>query len=459
MRVRIRPGGAVAGEAVVPGDKSVAHRWLILAATAEGVSQLSGLPRALDVRSTGRVMATLVPSARASLEAWLAKGALPEEAHGFTWDPAHVPANGTDVVVEAEGRRGLVAPDGVLDCGNSGTTLRLLCGVLASTSFSAVLTGDQSLRARPMERIAGPLRRMGAEVVTERGRPPVRIGGAVLRGIVHVQDPPSAQVKGALLFAGLGATGETTVREAVPTRDHTERALEHLGAPVQRLQDGVRIAAYRHGGFRATVPGDVSSAAFLVGAAALTRSSLVVRHVGLNPTRTSFLRVLDRMGVPTRARILGEELGEPVGDLEVVEGSELRPVTVDAGELALVIDEVPVLAALAASASGESRFLGASELRVKESDRLNGLASLVRALGGSASVEGDDLVVGGGRLRGGHADARGDHRMAMAGAVAALAATADSTIDGMESVAVSFPGFVTALRSLGARLEVADDDH
>lgn len=331
--------------------------------------------------------------------------------------------------------------------------MRLLAGVLAPCPFETVLTGDESLRARPMERIADPLRRMGAAVETAEGCPPISVRGAKLHGIRHAPTVPSAQVKGAVLLAGLAADGTTTVVEPVPTRDHTERALAHLGAPVRVTEDGeVSLDAFRHEGFSARVPGDVSSAAFLVAAAALTGGGLTLERVGLNRSRTAFLAVMERMGVRTRTRVDDTELGEPVGRLEVLSCRGLRGTTVDPSELPLVIDEVPVLTALAAHADGDTRFLGASELRVKESDRLGGLARAVRALGGHAAAETDDLVVAGGGLDGGRVDPGGDHRMIMALCVAGLAARSAVEVEGVEAADVSFPGFVETLRALGARI-------
>lgn len=377
---------------------------------------------------------------------------------GFTVDGRVGPTEGrTELVIEGEGRDGLRSPGRPLDCGNSGTTMRLLIGVLAASPFACTLTGDESLRARPMERVAAPLREMGAWVHTDRGHPPVEVHGGPLRGIHHVLAVPTAQAKGAILLAGLAADGWTTVVEPAGTRDHTERALRRLGAPV-RLEEGegtVSVSRFQHEGFEAEVPGDVSSAAFLVGAATLTGGELIIRGVGLNPTRTRFLSVLDRMGVGTELRLIGEELGEPVGELFVARLAGLLGTEVEARELPLVIDEVPVLATLAAHAEGETRFAGAAELRAKESDRLTGVAEIVRDLGGLARVEGEDLVVEGGGLAGGRTSARGDHRLAMAAVVAALGARAPCEIDGMEWSEVSFPGFVTALRALGARVGAA----
>jgi 3-phosphoshikimate 1-carboxyvinyltransferase len=331
--------------------------------------------------------------------------------------------------------------------------MRLLAGVLAAAPFETELLGDRSLSARPMERVAEPLRAMGAEVRTADGHAPLVVRGGHLHGIEHRTDVPSAQVKSAVILAGLAADGETTVIEPTPTRDHTERALAHLGAPIEVDAGRVAVRSFQHGGFAAEVPGDVSSAAFLVAAAALTGTGLVVEGVGLNPSRTRFLDVLERMGVRSRVEVEGEDLGEPRGRLEVEPGAGLSGTRIEAGEVPLVIDEVPVLAVLAAYARGETSFEGAGELRVKESDRLGGIADAIRGLGGDAAVDGERLVVAGGGLRGGPADAHGDHRMAMAITVAALAADEPVSIEGIEAAEVTFPAFVPALVALGARIE------
>lgn len=307
-----------------------------------------------------------------------------------------------------------------------------------------------------MERVAEPLRAMGADVTTEDGHPPLTIHGRDLRGIRFEAGVPSAQVKSAVLFAALAADGPTAVIEPVPTRDHTERALAALGAPLRVTEDGVLLdGPFQHEGFGGKVPGDPSSAAFLLAAAALTGGGLTLLGVGLNPTRLAFVEVLRRMGVEVGIEVEGEELGEPVGRMRLAPSGALRPVRVVAGEVPSVIDEVPILAALAAHADGASRFEGASELRVKESDRLSVLAEGLRAMGGDAADEGDDLVVGGGGLAGGSARSAGDHRMGMALTVAAMAARKPSQIDGVESAAVSFPGFFGLLASLGADVEVS----
>jgi 3-phosphoshikimate 1-carboxyvinyltransferase len=454
MRIRVQPGAPIGGETTVPGDKSIAHRWLILAATADGTSLVAGLPPSLDVRSTASCLAHLSPRARPALDLWARKAVAPVEGGRSTWNVETSSDVDTPLEVEAEGRAGLGAPEVDLDCGNSGTTMRLLAGVLAASPFESVLVGDPSLSSRPMERVAAPLRAMGAGVETSEGHAPLRIAGGRLRGIRYETGVPSAQVKSALLLAGTAAEGTTTVVETAPTRDHTERALAALGAPLTREGTTVHISHFQHGGLRGRVPGDPSSGAFLLVAAALTGGSVTIRDVGLNPSRLRYLDVMRRMGLAIEVSKEREEVGEPVGSIRAHAPDALAGTVVDPEELPLVIDEVPVLGALAAHARDATRFLRAAELRVKESDRLRGLVDGIRSLGGDATVEGDDLVVTGGGLAGGTATAGGDHRMAMALCVAAVAAREACEIDGVESADVSFPGFVTELRALGAAVEV-----
>jgi len=457
MKARVTPGGTVAGQARVPGDKSISHRWLLLAATAAGRSRLEGLPRSLDTSSTAGCLALLAPPVRPALEAWGSSPGVTDERHGSTWNREASTLDLEVLDLHGEGRGSLRPPGRDLWCGNSGTSMRLLAGLVASAPFATVLMGDESLSTRPMERVAEPLRAMGADVTTEDGHPPITIHGRDhLRGIRFEAGVPSAQVKSAVLLAALTAEGPTAVVEPVPTRDHTERALAALGAPIHVAEDGVLLdGPFQHEGFRGTVPGDPSSAAFLLGAAALTGGALTLLGVGLNPTRLAFVEVLRRMGVEVEVEVGGEELGEPVGRMRLEPSGSLRPVRVAAAEVSSVIDEVPILAALAVHADGVSTFEGATELRVKESDRLSVLAEGLRALGGDAADDGDDLVVSGGSLAGGSARSAGDHRMAMALTVAAVAARTPSLIDGVESAAVSFPGFFGLLASLGADVEVS----
>jgi 3-phosphoshikimate 1-carboxyvinyltransferase len=455
MDVEIIPGSALRGDAEVPGDKSIAHRWLILAATGLGRSQITGAPPSLDVRSTAQCLARVSPKARPSLDVFVKKGASGVEGGGSTWNDDGTVRFVTTLEVEGEGRSGLVAPHGPLDCGNSGTTMRLLAGVLASAPFRSVLTGDRSLSARPMERVAGPLREMGAEITTQEGHAPMAVEGRGLHAITFAPDVPTAQVKSAVLLAALTAEGETVVREPAPTRDHTERALRALGAPVSIEAGEIRLGAFQHPGFAGRVPGDPSSAAFVIAAAALTGSPLVLREVGLNPSRLHFLEVMERMGVRTACTVERTEVGEPVGSIEVEACRAIGPVVVQPDELPLVIDEVPILAGLAVHAGGDSWFNGARELRVKESDRVAAIVGAIRALGGIAADEGDDLVLAGGGLDGGRASSGGDHRIAMAMAVAALGGRGPSVVEGIEAADVSFPGFVSTLRALGASIEVS----
>ena len=454
MRLLVAPGSSLSGELSVPGDKSVSHRWLILSSTARGASQIHGLPQSLDVRATAACLAAVAPAARPALEAWSRNGGPAREPGGSTWNDG-TPRGGTARLdLQGEGREQLHLPQADLDCANSGTTMRLLAGLLAGLPLNAVLVGDASLSARPMERVAEPLRQMGASVATVDGHAPITISGGRLRGITYRGPVPTAQVKSAVLFAGLGAEGVTIVEEAAATRDHTERALRALGAPISIEGTTIRLESFQHGGFQGHVPGDPSSAAFIVAAAALTGSEVTIRGVGLNPSRLHFLKVMARMGVRTEARVDHDSMGEPVGDLWVAPASTITATTVTPDEVPLIVDEIPVLAAMAVHAPGDSWFLGAGELQVKESNRLAGTAGGLRALGGSAGAEGEDLVIAGGGLRGGSVHAGSDHRMAMAFAIAALAADGPCAIEDIEAADVSFPGFADALVGLGARVEV-----
>jgi 3-phosphoshikimate 1-carboxyvinyltransferase len=296
---------------------------------------------------------------------------------------------------------------------------------------------------------------MGARIATVEGHAPLTIVGDDLHGIEHRPSVPSAQVKSAVLLAGAQASGSTTVVESVGTRDHTERALTALGAPVRLSEGAVSVSAFQHQGFSGQLPGDPSSAAFLVAAAALSGSQVTLVGVGLNPTRLHFVDVMRRMGVRIHTHVDTDELGEPVGTIHVDPCDGIVPTRLAADEIPRVIDEIPVLASLAAFAPAETWFLGVGELRVKESDRLSAVVSGLRALGGEAAAEGEDLVIVGGGLDGGRVASGDDHRMAMSLTVAALGATGPSTIEGIEAADVSFPGFTAALRKLGADVEAS----
>ncbi len=425
------PGGrSLVGTLTAPGDKSISHRALLLAALAEGTSTITGLSGGDDVERTAGAVEAL--------------GARVARKDG--------------VVTVSGGRSRLRAPIETVDLGNSGTGMRLLTGVVAALAGTTRLTGDASLRSRPMDRVAEPLGRMGATVegYGPNCLPPLSVTGGSLQGIDYTPPMASAQVKSAVLLAGLDAAGETVVREPVATRAHTEEMLAAAGADltVERAGNGrvirVRRSSLQPGRF--AVPGDPSQAAFWVVAGVVVPGSRVtVTGVHLGEERTGFLAVLDRMG----AGITVVEDGTATGSL-TAEWAPLIGTTVDAAEIPS-LDEVPVLAVAAAVAEGPTRFRGVGELRVKESDRLEGTVALVRAFGGTATVEGDDLLVAGGaRLVPGQVDARGDHRMAMAAAVAgaACAAPGPSIVTGWEAVATSYPGFAAALEGLaegGAR--------
>lgn len=356
--------------------------------------------------------------------------------------------------VHGAGMRGLRAPAAPLDLGNSGTAMRLLAGILCAQSFDSVLVGDASLMRRPMERVAVPLRRMGAGVRTDGGRPPVAIaGGRSLRGAAHVLDVASAQVKSAILLAGLYARGRTSVTEPRPSRDHTERMLAQFGVPV--AQDGASVALEGPASLTATqveVPGDFSSAAFFVVAAAIAGATpVLIRGVGVNPTRTGLLEALRLMGADLRLHPRADLGGEPVADIEA-RPSRLRGIAVPHELVASMIDEFPVLLAAAAVAEGETVVTGAAELRVKESDRIAAMAAGLTALGVRLETRPDGILVHGGPVSGGIVESHGDHRVAMAFAVLGARATAPVVVRDVQNVATSFPGFAATAARAGLRL-------
>jgi 3-phosphoshikimate 1-carboxyvinyltransferase len=425
--VRSRP--RLAGSCRPPGDKSLSHRALILAALAGGETEIHGLNPGEDVESTARCLRALGVRIRRRGDAW-------EVAGG--------------------GREALRKPAGPLECGNSGTTMRLLAGVAAGLPFRTELRGDASLSARPMARIARPLRLMGARVEGRRFgaeiHAPLVIRGGPLRRIRWRQEVASAQVKSAVLLAAWTAGVTVEVEEPVRSRDHTERMMRALGVPVTRVAGGVRLGK---GGTLAApegrVPGDPSAAAFLAaGAAALPGSRLGVEGVGLNPTRTGFFRVLARAGARMTVEAEGRWCGEPFGRI-TIRSSRLDGVRLGARRVPALLDEIPVLAVLAAGACrGPSRFTGAGELRFKESDRLAGLAAGLLRLGGDVRELPDGLAVRPGRLRGGTVDALGDHRLAMAFRIAALLARGTVRIRRADAARISDPGFERELRRLRA---------
>jgi len=427
--VRIEPAAAIVGHVAVPGDKSISHRAVLLGALGEGETRVRGFGRSADTEASVRAMRAL----------------------GV--DIADVADD--ELAIVGVGLRGLRAPEGPVDCANAGTLMRLLTGILAGQHGRFELTGDESLRLRPMERIAAPLRSMGASVRTEEGHAPLVVEGSdALHGIEYALPVASAQVKSAVLLAGLNATGATTVVEPVPTRDHTELMLEAAGVRVRRRPGAVTIeppAALRLG--EVEVPGDFSSAAPLLAAAALVPGSDVTVHgLGLNPRRTGLLDVLERMGARVAVFNRRRSAGEAVGDVQV-EYAELVATDVAGVEVPLLVDELPLVALLAAHAHGAGAVRGAAELRVKESDRIEAVTDGLRACGARIHSRTDGWTVTGvpTRLRGGRVEARGDHRIAMLGAVAGLASSNGVEVEGAETVAVSFPGFYDLLDSLVRR--------
>ena len=428
MRATVRRAAGFSGVAPVPGDKSISHRALILGALAEGRTEATNLGTGADVRSTAAALRAL----------------------GVPLD-----ISGAAATVEGVGLRGLRAPAGVLDCGNSGTTLRLLAGVLAGAGIPAVLDGDDSLRVRPMGRVIAPLRAMGARLDGAPGdRAPLRLhGGVRLAGVRHELAVASAQVKSLLLLAGLHADGATSVREPHPSRDHTERMLTAQGAPLVREPDGawtIRRPDRPLAPFgRLEIPGDPSSAAFLATAALLVPGGEVtVPGVLVNPTRSGFFGALERMGAPLEVRRGPDRAGEPTATVTVRHGP-LRGTLVASAEVPSLVDEVPLLAVVATQAEGRTEIRGAGELRVKESDRLARIAAGLGAMGAFVEELPDGLVIHGPTpLAGAALDAAGDHRIAMAFAVAGLAAAGETTVDGAEWADVSWPGFFALLDRL-----------
>jgi 3-phosphoshikimate 1-carboxyvinyltransferase len=423
--MRIEPAARLEGHFAVPGDKSISHRALLLGAVADGDTYVAGWGRSGDTEST--------------LAAVRALGADVEE-------------DGDRLTVRGVGLRGLRGAS--IDCGNAGTLARLLAGLLAFQDGSFTLTGDESLSARPMERIAEPLRRMGAQVETADGHLPLAIIGGALQAIDYELPVASAQVKSAILLAALGAEGRTTVVEPAPTRDHTELMLQAAGARVSIRPTSVSVDPAERLRLRTVeVPGDFSSAApFIVAATLIPESRITIHDVSLNPRRTGLLNVLDRMGgrvgILTRRRAGAEQ----VGDLEV-RSAELTATTIHSSEVPLLVDELPLFALLAAHARGESWVYGAGELRHKETDRIEAVVDALRAVGARARGNEDGFTITGvpTRPRGGTVEARGDHRIAMLGAVAGLASREGVELRGAESVAISFPGFFDLMAEITHR--------
>ncbi|MEW6515291.1 MAG: 3-phosphoshikimate 1-carboxyvinyltransferase [candidate division FCPU426 bacterium] len=436
----IQPVRRLRGEPRLPGDKSVSHRAAILGTLAEGETRVSNFLLAQDCLNTVAACREL---------------------------GARIDQKGADLVIHGRGPAGLAAPQRVIDCGNSGTGVRLLAGVLAGQRFESVLTGDEQVRRRPMRRIIEPLTRMGASIDSEPGQLcPLRLHGRPLAGIDYPSPVASAQVKSCLLLAGLFASGQTTVRLPAASRDHTERMLRHFGAQVEQ---GTRESSGGHWsasegewvtiqggrslrGCDISVPVDISSAAFfLVAAALVPDSELLLKNVGVNPTRTGVLEVLERMGAGIRLESGRDAGGEPVADLAIRNTGRLRGRSISGADLIpRLIDELPILAVAAAMAEGETVIEDAAELRVKETDRISVLAGELRKIGVRVEERSDGLAIRGGEIRGGTADSHGDHRLAMSLAVAGLVSGEGVRIERPECVDTSFPGFWELLAEVSA---------
>ena len=425
MRVELERCGPLRGEIEPPSDKSISHRAVMFSAIAEGTSRVSNFLHAADTLSTAHAMRSL---------------------------GVNVQDDGAGLLVHGVGLRGLQEPAGPIDCGNSGTTMRLLSGLIAGQGFFALLSGDESLSERPMGRVIEPLRSMGATIMARNNDTlaPIAIRGGNLKGIKYSTPVASAQLKSALLLAGLFAQGPTEVIEPEKSRDHTERMLPAFGAQVE--VDGLTVRLEPPESLRAVdieVPGDFSSAAFFI-CAALTvpGSEVLIKDVGLNPLRTGLLKVLGSMGASVQVLNQREMSGEPVGDV-LARHCALKGVEVGPDVVPSMIDEFPVLCAVAATASGTTTIRGAAELRLKESDRVSAMAEGLRAMGVGVEEFDDGLCIEGTEaLKGARVHSRGDHRIAMALSVTALAAEGNSTVEDAEAVDISYPGFFETLQGL-----------
>ena len=428
------PVKTLQGEISIPGDKSISHRSIIFGSIAQGITHVHGFLDGEDCLSTMRIFQSM--------------GVVIERP------------SAQELVIHGVGKYGLKMPATTLNCGNSGTTMRLLTGLLAAQAFDTELTGDASLLKRPMERVRRPLELMGAQVQTHEGRPPVRIlGGERLRGISYDMPEASAQVKSCLLLAGLYATGETTIVEPGITRDHTERMLKSFSYPVKTSDNTVIInSASECFGTDIWVPGDISSAAFfMVAATLIPNAELLIKNVGINPTRTGIIHILREMGADitfSNERSYGDEL---VADI-CVKHAILKGIQIPISMVPLAIDEFPVLFIAASCATGTTILRGAKELRCKESDRIGAMVDGLQAVGIDAEALDDGVIIQGGRIQGGQVDSRGDHRIAMAFAVAGSIATAPITIKDCANVATSFPSFVNTAQSIRLNIQEITDD-
>ena len=421
----ITPRGSLRGTIHVPGDKSITHRALILSALGEGSATIRGYCRGQDCLNTLTALQQL---------------------------GIFIQVETDQVQVSGKGLWGLTEPTEPLDCGNSGTGLRLLTGVLAGQQFFSVLTGDASLRSRPMGRIVKPLQQMGAHIQGRKGGElaPLAVTGSPLKGIDYLSPVSSAQIKSAVLLAGLFAEGETRFTEPLQSRDHTERMFQFLGIPFAAEGNTIRVTG--RPSFQTKdlfVPGDLSAAAFfIVGASIVPDSEVRIPNIGLNPARTGILDILQQMGANIRIEMPREESGEPVGDL-VVRTAQLRGISIGASQVPKTIDEFPIFCVAAAMAEGQTTVTGAEELRIKETDRIKAMATELQKLHVGIQETPDGFIVqGGSKIQGGHCTSYGDHRVAMAIAIAALTASSPTKIDDTDCIETSFPGFHDKLLEL-----------
>ncbi|MDD5748547.1 MAG: 3-phosphoshikimate 1-carboxyvinyltransferase [Actinomycetota bacterium] len=423
MRIEIEGGANLCGKVTIPGDKSISHRVAIVSSLARGMSEVSGFSTATDCLRTIDCLKQL---------------------------GVDIEFQKSSVLIDGRGDRGLVPPNGALDAGNSGTTMRLLAGALAAEPFTSRITGDESLLTRPMMRIIEPLRLMGAKIKSEdrEGHPPLEISGGNLRGIVFTPSIPSAQVKSAILLAGMRANGKTIVRESIKTRDHTERLLSYTGISITREEESIILEPGIPQAKNLKIPGDFSSAAFLVAAALICPDSEVrIERVSLNPTRTGFIRIVREMGadIETNTR---RNLWEPEGDL-IARTSELNSIEIGKKEVSQAIDEIPLVALLACMARGKTVIRGARELRVKESDRISGTAKGLLQMGASVEEHDDGMdIYGPCKLNGASVSSQNDHRLALLFAVAGLAASGKTSVEGWEWTKISFPDFEAVIEEL-----------
>ena len=423
MEMKIKPVKKIAGEISVPGDKSISHRAVMIGSIARGTTKIKGLAESDDCAYT--------------INAFKAMGVNIRKEEGAT-------------IIDGKGLKGLSKPLGAIHVGNSGTTMRMLPGILAGQDFESFLTGDEGIQKRPMKRIVEPLSKMHVDMKARDGEyPPLDIKGGIVRPITYKMPIPSAQIKSAILFAGLYAEGTTSVIEKFKSRDHTERMLKLFGSALK--VEGLKV--FIKGGKELTgksleVPGDISSASFfLAGALLLKGSKINIKNVSINPTRAGILKILSRMG--GRIKVMNKRKAfEPSGDISA-EYSNMRGVTISKDMIPGIIDELPIIFVLASLSKGKTVIKGAEELRVKETDRINSMQENLKCMGAKFCIRGDEIVIEGvEKLRGAHLESFGDHRTCMSLAIAALAAEGESNIEGTESISKSFPGFLKTLCSL-----------